>query len=80
MTAFRYDPSGLDETTLDYVDDLTEDEVLALFDDDPTPVEIVLLAGYARPATAAPRQLDPRRGLDTLPALDTYEPTGSEAP
>ncbi|MGW5928050.1 hypothetical protein ACWF2L_17640 [Streptomyces anulatus] len=79
VPAFRYDPDGLDENTLDYIDDLTEDKVLALFHDDPTPVEIILLAGYARPATAAPRQLDPRRGLDTLPALDTYEPTGSEA-
>lgn len=33
-----------------------------------------------RAATAAPRQLDPYRGLDTLPALDDYQPTGSEAP
>ncbi|MFW3473628.1 hypothetical protein ACN24M_20400 [Streptomyces microflavus] len=80
MTVFRYGPDGLDETTLDYIDDLTEDEVLALFDDDPTPVEVILLAGYARPATAAPRQLDPYRGLDILPALDDYQPTGSEAP
>ncbi|MDW4900634.1 hypothetical protein RB625_19685 [Streptomyces californicus] len=72
MNAFRYDPDGLDETTLDYIDDLT--------DDDPTSIEVILLAGYARPATAAPRQLDPYRGLDTLPALDDYQPTGSEAP
>ncbi|MEV6074947.1 hypothetical protein AB0L80_07550 [Streptomyces sp. NPDC052069] len=49
MTAFRYDPDGLDETTLDYIDDLTDDEIRALFDDDPTPVEIVLLAEM-RPA------------------------------
>ncbi|MGC5531601.1 hypothetical protein [Streptomyces sp. SR-10] len=76
--AFRYDPSGLDESTLDYIDDLTEEEIEALFDNDPTPVEIILLAGYARPVTAAPRQLDPRRGLDTLPALDDYQPIGSE--
>ncbi|MFJ9234125.1 hypothetical protein ACIRJ3_03960 [Streptomyces anulatus] len=80
MNAFRYDPDGLDETTLDYIDDLTDEEIRALFDDDPTPVEVILLAGYARPATAAPRQLDPRRGLDILPALDDYQPTGSEAP
>ncbi|NDZ63591.1 hypothetical protein [Streptomyces cyaneofuscatus] len=80
MSAFRYDPHGLDETTLDYIDNLTDDEIRALFDDDPTPIEIILLTGYARPATAAPRQLDPRRGLDTLPALDDYQPTGSEAP
>ncbi|MER8266504.1 hypothetical protein ABT007_20150 [Streptomyces griseus] len=80
MNAFRHDPDGLDETTLDYIDDLTDDEIRALFEDDPTPVEVILLAGYARPATAAPRQLDPSRGLDTLPALDNYQQTGSEGP
>ncbi|WP_432147928.1 hypothetical protein [Streptomyces sp. bgisy029] len=71
---------SLDDTTLDYIDDLTDQEIAALFEDDPMPAEVMFLAGYARPATAAPRQLDPRRGLDTLPALDDYQPTGSEAP
>ncbi|MFI9012610.1 hypothetical protein ACIGZI_01090 [Streptomyces griseus] len=63
---FTFDPDDLDE------DELTDEQIAAFFDREHTPVELLLLAGYARPATAAPRQLDPRRGIDTLPALDDY--------
>lgn len=67
---FAYDPDDLDE--------LTDEQIAALFDREHTPVELMLLAGYARPATAAPRQLDLYRGLETLPALDDYRPAESE--
>ncbi|MFF9690258.1 hypothetical protein [Streptomyces sp. NPDC014623] len=65
-----FDPDGLDE--------LTDEQIAALFEREHTPVELMLLAGYARPATAAPRQIDVHRSIDDLPALDTYL-TGSEA-
>ena len=77
MTAFAYDPADLDEDALD--DELTDEELTALFKREHTPVELMLLAGYARPATAAPRQIDVRRRIDDLPALDDYHLTESEA-
>lgn len=70
---FTFDPDDLDE------DELTDEEIADLFDREHTPVELMLLAGYARPATAAPRQIDLHRRIDDLPALDDYHPTGSEA-
>lgn len=72
---YTYDPDDLDE---DDLDELTDEQIAALFDREHTPVELMLLAGYARPATAAPRQIDLHRGLYTLPALDDYRPAESE--
>lgn len=73
---FTFDPDDLDEDDLD--DELTDAQLAELFEREHTPVELMLLAGYARPATAAPRQLDLQRRIDDLPALDTYL-NGSEA-
>jgi hypothetical protein len=70
---FTFDPDELDE------DELTDEQIAALFDREHSPVELMLLAGYARPATAAPRQIDLHRRINNLPALDNYHPTGSEA-
>ena len=68
---FTFDPDSLDE--------LTDEQIAELFDREYTPVELMLLAGYARPSTAAPRQIDLHRRIDDLPALDDYRPTRSEA-
>jgi len=73
---FTFDPDDLDE---DDLDELTDEQIAELFDREYTPVELMLLAGYARPSTAAPRQIDLHRRIDDLPALDDYRPTRSEA-
>ncbi|RPK76377.1 hypothetical protein EES45_23075 [Streptomyces sp. ADI97-07] len=70
------DPDDLEENDLN---NLTDEQIAELFDREHTPVELMLLAGYARPATAAPRQIDLHRRIDDLPALDDYHLTGSEA-
>ncbi|MFJ8855265.1 hypothetical protein [Streptomyces sp. NPDC102437] len=74
---FVYDPADLDEETLD---DMSDDELAELFDqDDDDPEPLLLLAGYGRPANRAPHPLDPRRGLDTLRAIDDYRPTPNQS-
>lgn len=70
---------GPHELAAQNCDEMSEDDLAEFFGRKYTPVELMLLAGYGRPATAAPRQIDVRRGLDTLPALDNYRPAGSEA-
>ncbi|MFF1498680.1 hypothetical protein ACFVZR_02080 [Streptomyces sp. NPDC058316] len=75
---FAYDPADLDAEALAALDDMSDDELAELFDqDDDEPV--LLLAGYGRPANRAPRPVDPRRRLDTLPAIDDYRPTANQS-
>lgn len=75
---FAHDPADLGDDELAALDGMTDDELAKLFDRDHTDVEVLLLAGYGRPATRTPQPLDLYRGLDTLPALDDYRPTPSE--
>lgn len=72
MPAFQYDPADLDESTLDDLDHMSDDEITALFERPYTGVEVLLLAGLGRPATRAPHPIDPYRELDTLPPIDDY--------
>ncbi|MFJ9468351.1 hypothetical protein [Streptomyces caniferus] len=76
MTAFGYDPDELDEDTLDALADLSDDELAELFDDqDGAEPELMLLAGYGRPANRRPPAIDPHRRLVELPPIDTFEPS-----
>ncbi|MFE4691234.1 hypothetical protein ACFRH6_14390 [Streptomyces sp. NPDC056749] len=69
---FTYDP---DEDDFDEPDELTDEQIAALFDREHTAVEALLLAGLARPATRAPQPLDVDRDVHTLPAIDDYNPS-----
>ncbi|MFF2670217.1 hypothetical protein ACFVTT_15765 [Streptomyces niveus] len=60
--------------------DLGDDELAELFEREHTDVEVLLLAGYGRPATRTPQPLDLYRGLDTLPAIDDYRPARNSQP
>lgn len=65
------DWDDLDEGDVDELADLSEEELAELFDlpEEPAPD---LLAGYGRPATRPPFEVDPDRGIDNLPSLDAY--------
>lgn len=69
---FEHDPAGLGDDELAALDGMTDDELAELFDREHTDVEVLLLAGYGRPATRTPQPLVLYRGLDTLPAIDNY--------
>ncbi|EST22800.1 hypothetical protein [Streptomyces niveus] len=75
MSEFRYDPADLDEADLAALDGMSDDELAELFDQHDADEPLLLLAGYGRPANAAPHPVDPYRGLDTLPAIDDYRPS-----
>ncbi|MCZ1009923.1 hypothetical protein [Streptomyces lydicus] len=75
MSAFDFDPGDLDEDTLDALDEMTDDELAELFDDqDDGEPELMLLAGYGRPANRRPPVIDPHRRLEDLPPIDTFTP------
>lgn len=65
------DPDDLGENDLD---ELTDEQIAALFEREHTDVEVLLLAGLGRPATRSPQPLDVYRDVNTLPAIDDYEP------
>ncbi|MFJ8755648.1 hypothetical protein [Streptomyces cyaneofuscatus] len=65
--------TGPDEYDLD---ELTEAQLVALFAREYTEVELLLLAGYGRPAARRPQHLDVRRSVETLPGVDDYDPEG----
>lgn len=67
----------LDEPVLDALNAMNDDDLVQFYDDIPDDGDDMLpLVGYGRPATRRPLVLDPHRGVDTLPALDTYLPNG----
>ncbi|MYT57693.1 hypothetical protein GTW29_13380 [Streptomyces sp. SID7834] len=66
------DPGDLDETDELDPDDMTVDEIAALFEREHTDVELLLLAGAGRPAARRPQPLDLFRPITVLPRIDDY--------
>lgn len=66
MTAVDFDPDDLDEDDLDALAEMSDDELAELYED-PGPDNP--LAGYARPASRAPREIDPYRAVNDLRPL-----------
>ncbi|MFQ6851242.1 hypothetical protein AAIB46_10135 [Streptomyces sp. 35M1] len=58
------------------LDELTEAQLVELFAPEHTEVELLLLAGYGRPAARRPQHLDVHREVETLPGVDDYDPEG----
>ncbi|MFF1756159.1 hypothetical protein [Streptomyces sp. NPDC058266] len=63
MTAVEFDPDDLDEDDLEALAEMSDDELY----EDPGPDNP--LAGYARPASRAPHEIDPYRAVDDLRPL-----------
>ncbi|WP_432160749.1 hypothetical protein [Streptomyces sp. NRRL F-5630] len=61
-----FDPDDLDEADLEALAEMSDDELAELYED-PGPENP--LAGYARPATGVPREIDPYRAVDDLRPL-----------
>lgn len=71
MSAFDFDPDDLDEDDLEALAEMSDEDLDELYEG-PDPGDP--LAGYARPANRPQPEVDPRRGVDTLPPLDGYAP------
>jgi len=63
---FEFDPDDLDDDDLEALAEMSDDELAELYED-PGPDNP--LAGYARPATGTPREIDPYRTVNDLRPL-----------
>ncbi|SDL33575.1 hypothetical protein [Streptomyces indicus] len=62
----EFDADDLDDDELDALAEMSDDDLAELYED-PGPDNP--LAGYARPATRSPHEIDPYRAVDDLRPL-----------